>query len=438
MNKEEFISKVQNLFQVNSIESYTKAIELINKEIKKNTTEIEITQLELLKLVSNIGITKLKLENANNYKDELHLRGRLIKLYNQAEKKSADSKTKMTFRYESLQELKKQVEVVRKYKHSTDTKISVPKKVGLTVKDIGMSINVFMKEKDVLKKAETVVKGTAISTICSAIILGIASIPAFGIFAVPYTLLSLTNLMPVIAYSGLSSILNVIFSKTTFQQYLYFQSDEYKELINSFMSEHKDQIEELARLLKEKESSKNKEDKISINEKLIEKLDELIASTKIQGLKDSFGLQALGYLRENKELCNMIENEYLDEINNDKERYNFYSKKLLSINYEIFKRGNSIGDAVKNSVKGVGRNMLVVWVAKLILSQLAPATFHYEGLKSLKLPFAFAVMNGLIDIPTYKNKLKFKETKYQGKIAAKNKNRIEEILEMKKAKPLTA
>lgn len=440
MSKEEFLAKLESLFQIGSIESYNKSIELVDQEIKARNTGIGKKDLELIKLNANISITRLEVEqiDPNDYKQQMHLRGRLINLLKQAEKHSKDSKMKMKFRYEGLQEIKKQKEVIQKRKHCKDTKISISENVALSVKDIAKSIEIFLKEKDVLYKAGNVIKGTATSVGSVSLILAGISFAIQKFTGLPISLFSLSSIMPLVAYSGLSGIIAILSSKTPFEQYIYHQSDEYKELVNSFMEEHNEQIQEIAKLVQEKESAKYNEDKIAINEQLIEKLDELIASTNIQGIMDTFGLQALGYFRENKEFCEKIRDEYLDEINNDREKYKEYNSKLMHINLEIFKRENSIKDAIKSSGKGVINSMKVVLIAKLIMSQVAPAVFPLNGLDSFKLPFAFAVINGLIDIPTYKNKLKFKETEYQGKITAENKERIEEILEMKKMEPVMA
>jgi hypothetical protein len=103
---------------------------------------------------------------------------------------------------------------------------------------------------------------------------------------------------------------------------------------------------------------------------------------------------------------------------------------------EIFKRGNSIKEAIQNAGKNIINNAKVMLVAKAILACVAPGTFGINSARSILEPLAFAVINGIIDIPTYQNKLKFLETEYEGMVKVKNKERIEEIIAQKQGKQM--
>ena len=127
-----------------------------------------------------------------------------------------------------------------------------------------------------------------------------------------------------------------------------------------------------------------------------------------------------------------IKDDYLEERYDDKERYKENNKRLAKINLEIFKRGNSIKDAVKDAGKSIVSGTAIMVAAKAILAIVAPGTFSLTDFRSLLIPFMFLVINGIIDIPTYVNKLKYRETDYEGKVSVHELERIKKIIEIKK------
>ena len=433
MNESEFLNKVQKLFDTGLKDSYSEIIKMVDSEIENPQCKISKSNLLGFKRNANIGLLKLELESLDqcDYKNEINLRGRLISLYKEAEKQSSDDSAKMKFRYESLQELEKQKNAIKKYKSDSNSKISIPEKVGLSIKEISKTIEIFMKKHDVIKKFENVVKGTVSSVGSVAAISTAVALAIRHFTGLPIPLFSLSSLMPVIAYSGLAGIISNLSSKTPFEQYVYQQSDEYKALVNEFMDSHKGQLEEIANVIKTKNPDSKDENLIEVNEKLIKLYDKLIYDSSIKGIRDTFGLQALDCLYENRDCCEAIIEKYLNEEDNDKEKYKEANKKLKEINFEIFKRGNSIKEAIMSSGKNVVKSMGVLLLTRSILSQVAPQILRMSS-GSIEIAFAYALINGVIDIPSYKNKLKLKESNYQGKIKLDNKKRIEDILEMKK------
>lgn len=438
MDKNEVFTKLEALENINTIDSCNEAIELIDKYLKKENEDTYAFEYKRIEL--NIKLVQLKINDLGTKptKEEINLRGKLVKLYKQLEKKEVDSNRQLEIRYKGLEELKLHKEAIKKYKSGNKDKISIPEKLGLTILDISKSIEVFLEKRDVITKVKNVTRDTASGTLSVAVITAISGVLFHHFFSSTFTLLNVIKSLPIVAYIGLASIIRNLSSDTPFQQYQYFQSDEYKDLVNKFNEENKELIDAIAKITKEKDSEPNNEKKIAINENLIEKIDELVKKTNIRGVKDAFMLQALTSLRENKELCEQIKEAYLEEENDDKEKYDLYSKKLRKINYELFVRGNSIKDALIDSGKGVVKNTAVMSLAKAIMSCIAPDVFPLSVNETLLEPFIFALINGLIDIPTYKNKLKYQETEYKGKVKLKNKKRIEEILEIQKQEPVLA
>lgn len=240
-------------------------------------------------------------------------------------------------------------------------------------------------------------------------------------------------MLPVIAYLGLSSIIRNLGTKTAFEKYEYYQSEEYKEYLTKFKDDNKQILEELDKLLKEKTTTVGFEDKFQMNEALIKKLDEICQLIKDESLRNAYQLQALGFWRENKDICQKVIDNYLDEKSNDVNKYATYHKKLAKINLEIFKRENSFKEAFVHASKGVVANTAVMILAKSIFTVIAPHTgYAIKGLQSFTIPIVFSLVNGLIDIPTYSGKLKYKETSENVKVEPKEKDKFDWLFRNKK------
>jgi hypothetical protein len=236
------------------------------------------------------------------------------------------------------------------------------------------------------------------------------------------------SVAPTTAYIGLSSLIRNAYSKTEFEMYQYMNSDEYKFLVQSFNEKHEKELKEIGKMLDGKIKIKDRESLIKTNSELMERFRALINETEVEGLKDTFKLQILDLLRENKDICESIKEDYEEERNNDHKLYADNNKRLAKINREIFVLGNSIKEAFKFAKDSTIKSAKVILIAKALLSAIAPAYFTIGGLAGLASPIAISAVNNLIDIPTYQNKLKFKPSAYTGKVKMKEKQRIEEII----------
>lgn len=435
MSNEELTKELLALQKQNTKESWTKAIELIkNRQLEENTKE---DKKALKRLLSSAEIGKVKAEIASldesNYKEELNLRGKLISLYKKLERKASTQEEKYKVRHEVIEELKKHKAIIKKMYKDKDTKISIPENVALKVKDISDTISIFMKEKDVLEKLKNILKDSVKGVAGVAALAAGLALATAALTGTTFSLASLASLTPVIAYVGLTNIISNLSTKTAFEQYEYQQSDEFKALIKAFTEKHKAEIEEIANIIKQKEASKQPEDKIVMNDSLVEKYDELSGQTKTDALASVYNLQAYSCLQESKELCELIKDEYLEGKNTDKEKYKAANKKLMNINLELWKRGNSLKEAVKNAGKNFVVSSKAILLARAIISAIAPgSSLAITNLKSVVESLLFVGVNSAVNIPTYQNKLKYKKTDYEGKVELENKARIEEILEKKR------
>lgn len=422
MNEQLIKEEINQLLQDESETSYQRIIELVNQSTEqdkykkiKNQAEIKLLEIEISKL------------DETDKKNIIHLTGKLIKLYKKQMSLEATEQAKLSARYKVLELQKRQKELTREYKNSNKD-LPISEKVALTVQDIANTIKVFVNEKDLLTKVKNIgvetLRGTVETTAFMAIIALIS--PLFG--GVGFSMSLLAKALPVASYVGLTSIIRNTLSKTQFQQFQHYQSDEYKEYIKQFKEENKTVLAEFNSLLKEKSSCETTDEKITINEALISKLDEIASKVKDDGLRRTYKFQAYGFLKENKKLCQEEIDKYLDELSNDKEKYKKYQEKMAKINIESFKRGNSLGEAIKQAGKEAGLSLSVTIIAKAIMTLIEPGgTYSIKGIQSFVIPLFLALTNGVSSAISYSNKLKYMETEEEKEIKAKDKNKFDKL-----------
>ena len=432
MNKEELFKKLSNLLKVEnkSPSVYNDILKTVKELEGTSLNDEEKKKVKLYKCDALIGIVQAKLDltKKEDYENRINLGGRLINLYKEKEKVATDVNVKLEARLKSVEELKNQRATLRTYKGDRRVNLPISKKLGLTIKDISNTTELFMREKDVIVKTKNAVKSTVIGVAGAATI----ALAAAGITSLvlkqPFNWKVLMTVAPTAAYIGLSSLIRSAYSKTEFEMYQYMNSDEYKFLVQSFNEKHEKELKEIGMVLDGKIKIKDKESLIKVNSELMEKFRALINETDVEGLKDTFKLQILDLLRENKEICESIKEDYEEERNDDHKLYVENNKRLAKINREIFVLGNSIKEAFKFAKDSTIKSAKVILIAKALLTAIAPGYFSIGGLQGLASPIAISAVNNLIDIPTYQNKLKFKPSAYTGKVKMKEKQKIEEII----------
>ena len=461
MEFDQLLDKIKELQEKNTEEAYTEIIDLIDKYLAKMPKESLVSGvkaikdkltltgvfgisddikervknqekaaiLEAIKAHAKVNILELQYEklSPNDKKERIHLQGKLINAYKDVEKKELDQKQKYAARHKRIELLEAQQMAMKDYRQTADN-VSLPEKVSLKVKEVGNIIKAFLAKKDILVKIKNILKEIGLGTITSAALIGAIGIAVQLTTGLPVAGVGFASLLPIIGYTALTSGMRNFSTQTPFEQYEYFQSDEFKEYMNQFKEENKEILQEFENLLAEKPNCVTNEDKIQINEALIEKLDEIMKAIDIKPVRDTYGLQALAFMRENKEYCQNIIDEYLDEKNDDEEKYKKYNQKLGKLNVQIFARENSLKDALKDAAKGVVKNTAIMALAKVIVTAVAPASsLAIHGINSFILPVAMALTNGLIEIPTYSGKLRYKETSENKKIDTKEEKKLREL-----------
>ncbi len=399
------------------------------KKIDRSALDEENKQIvEILKYNIAVGKKTLAIEAIpqNNYEELINQRGKLIDLYKKREKALIKKEHKLDNRYKMLEEMRKHREVLSNYKKDKTVKKSVAKKFALTVKQIANSIKIFMHEKDVVTKVKEFFQSTSIGLIgITATSLAIAGI-GHALFGIPITLQSIIASAPALAYVGLSGIVRALTTKTEFQQFQYYQTEEYKELVKQFEDENEELLQDIAKSLKERNaiSDNKKYEQLQANDGIIEKYKELIKNAKLDGLKEGFRFQIYETLLDSKEICNDLKEDYEEERNDDKERYDEINKKLAKINRQIFVIGNSLEQALKTTKNSFIASTKVILVTKAILSAIAPEVFFTNGIKSFTEPIIINAINHAIQFPLYPNKIKFRKSGYTGKVKSNYLNNI--------------
>ncbi len=436
MNKET-LEEIKRLQEIDDKESHEKIIELVDKETKVLPNKKEEKQYTFIKNKSEIRLLEIQLETTpeTDQKNQIHLTGKIIKLYKKQTSLAIDKKDQMSARYKVIELLEKQKELTKGYKNS-NTDLKLKDKVALTIKDIAKTIEIFLNKKDIITKTKNVLKETAIGSVEAMGFIVIIGLIAPLVGGMPFSLSIIAKSLPVIGYIGLSSIIRNCLTKTEFQQYQYYQSEEYKKYLEDFKKENQALLEELNNVLQEKQSLEKPEEQLEINNELIKITDEIISKIKDDGLRRTYEITAFGFLRENKDICQKVIDEYLDEKNDNKEKYKEYQKKLSKINIELFKRGNSLKDALVYAGKQAGLSLAVMIIAKSLITVMAPnSAYALRNLNSLVIPLILAITNGIVSIPTYTNKLKYQETKEEKEIEPKDKKAFEKLFGQLKLQP---
>lgn len=434
MTVEEITKKVIELLNANTKEACEEVLSLLEDQNKAFLEKKDRKALELFETRAKIGLETISLAALpeDDKKNKIHLQGKLIKLYGKLEKLELAPNLKNEARFKKDTLLKEQAALSKNYRKTADD-IPILERAALKLKEIGNTIKAFVDEKDIITKVTNIVKETVKGSLYSgALIAGIGLITS-SIVGLPFSLSTLSTIVPVIAYTGLSSFISNISRKTNYQEYVYYQSEEYKKYVEEFKEQNKDKLEMVKKLIAAKEGAKGVEEKLEINDSLITLFDELGKNTKEKGLKDGYGLEALGLVRENKKLCEEVTEKYLNEENDDKGKFQEYQKKIRGYNLQIFARENSFGEALKHGGKVALENAGVMILAKAIVTAIFPESqIAIHGFRSLVLPIALAITNGIIDVSTYAGKLKYKETSENIEISPEDKERFLDLFKNQK------
>ena len=427
MNIQDLNIKLKELESNNKYEDCIIVLDKINNLIKEELTKEEDKDkrriLEKGLKINQIKILENKL-NLNPSKNmELYYRGHLIKELKEYKKMALSSEINGV-RLRIDEETKKHKEVCKNIRVNKEEKIPISKKLGLKIKEISDTIHLFLSKHDIINKAKKVLKSTIMG---GGVALGLEAVMTYIMTGAlsPATLIAS---LPVIGYIGISSIVRNMITKTNYQKFEYKASDEYKELIAKFPIEHKEEYDEIKKLLEEKQSSNNP---ILINNKLIEIYDKRKNNTNLEEYAKAFKLEKHNLLLENKELYeNQIDAYLNDKVRLSKKEYQTLMKAKLKNDIAIFESDNALKEAVKVAEKNTVMDTAVLVAARTIANFIIPG-YKFTSISDLLVPLAYMAINNVLGIITYNGKIK--ETKYNNKkVKVNNKEKLMELAHTKK------
>ena len=415
----------------NSIMILEKINGIIKQELEKEENNDNRRILEKGFKINKIRILETKLKTNISKSDELYIRGNLIKKLKEYKKIAMPSEIN-DIRYRIDKEVETHRELCKTIKVSKNKKIKISEKLGLTIKEISDTVHLFLSKHDIINKFKKVTSSTITG---GGIALAIESIVSI-ILGSGVSVAGLIGSLPLVAYIGISSVVRNVINKTSYQNYQYKKSDEYKELVEKIPITYKEEYEEIKKLLKEKENAKPM-DKIVINKKLIELYNNIKDTTKVDELAKIFKLEKHDLLIENKNIYEKTIDNYLnDRIVLSKKEHQTLVKENLKNDLLIFESENAIGEATKDAGKKTGIDLATLVVARSIASAVLPG-YKISSISDLLSSLIYIVANNLIGIIKYNGKIK--NTKYNNKkIKINNKEKFEQLANNNKQKVAVA
>ena len=401
-------------------------LEKINKIIETSLyQEIDDNKrktLERTKKINEIKLLQNKLSLNPPKNMELYYRGHLLKELKEYLKIALPSEVN-AIRMKLDKEIEIHRENCKSIRINKEEKIPITKKLGLKIKEISDSIHLFLSKHDVINKAKRVLSSTIIGGAMATGINALITVLLGGGLSAA----TLISTLPVMAYMGISAIVRNIITKTPYEVYQYKNSEEYLKLIKEFAGEYKEDFQKIVNLVKEKETSN---DKIAINNQLIEIYDNIKNNSKVEEMSKLFKVEKHNLLLENKELYEDKIDKYLDDrIKLTKQEYQALMKAKLKNDVAIFESENAIKEAVKVAGKNTAIDAGVIVIARTICNFIIPG-YKFTSLSDLLVPLGYMAMNNLIGIIKYNGKIK--ETKYADKkVVVNNKEKLMELAHSK-------
>ena len=395
---------------------------LVNIELYQEIDDTKRKSLERTLKINKIKILENKLSLNPPKNIELYLRGHLLKELKEYIKIALPSEVNV-IRLKLDKETQIHKEKCKDIRISKEEKIPIAKKLGLKIKEISDSIHLFLSKHDVINKAKRVLSSTIIG---GGMIIGIEALLSV-LLGSGVTIASLVATLPTFAYIGISSIVRNMVTKTPYEEYQYKNSKEYLELIKKFPEEYKESYEEIIKLVKEKQTSNNK---LSINNRLIEIYDNIKNTTKVEEMAKLFKSEKHNLLLENKELYEDRIDKYLnDKLVLTKQEFQQLMKAKLRNDAAIFESENALKEAVKVAGKNTIFDAGVLVVARTIANFIIPG-YKFTSIADLLVPLGYMAANNLIGIIKYNGKIK--STKYAGKkVTVSNKEKLMELAHSK-------
>ena len=349
-----------------------------------------------------------KLQEDIPLEEQINYRGELISAIKKEIKESNDQKEIVTLRLELYNELKKHKDMINELQKNKD--LPIPQRVGLKVKEIANTINLFKEKNDTTTKLKGAVKGTTISSLfAGAITVGLAALGE-----APLTLATLATAIPVVCYCGLSSLVRMPFTQTNWTKMVknLDASPEYKNKIISFMEEKVKNNQKLLELIKKKMNKPSEEELLKINNEMIEKYQQLINTAPVDELRRILTFEKINILNEQKKIYENIKKEYIKSKRDlTLPEFAELERKLVATDISIAADNTFLKDVLKQGGKDFTISAGTIVAARSILSNFFPG-YAISDLASLSVPVIFSLLGSISNMGNVKKKIELEKEDY--------------------------
>ena len=365
-------------------------------------------------------LEKLKDENIEP-KEAIKIRGELINILKKELKGIKDQKQELPIKLQLHEELKKHKEMLKK--RELEGSVPIPERVGLKVKQIANAIEIFKEKHDVLNK----IKNTSVSTAISTLFAG-AVAAGIGLIGGTFTL---AGIIPTVAFCGISGILRMPFTETTWSKLAKSidSKDKNQQQIVEFLNSKVKENKKLMDLLKRKSEKPSEEELIQINEQLIVEYSELIKESPIDDLTRILTFEKINLLTEQKKIFEKIKKDY---IKNKRKltpgQLVELEKKLLETGVQLATENAFVKDVLKQSGKDLAVSGGILVAASAIISAVFPqySTFN---LASLSVPMIFTLLGNIANMGTLREKIRLEKEQYDQAKTNISKDQIQRLLQ---------
>ena len=86
-------------------------------------------------------------------------------------------------------------------------------------------------------------------------------------------------------------------------------------------------------------------------------------------------------------------------------------KKALQLDIDLFKEENYLKEAGENAFKNIKISTVTMYLARLLLQGIFPS-LSFKNINDLVTPFFLVVINNVVNMANYKDKIKLRPSKY--------------------------
>ena len=373
---------------------------------------------------------KKQIEEATSLKEKIAIEGRLIQCIKKDIKECMNAIEKKELRLELLEELKKHKETIKNIRSSQEEKITIPESLNYKIKEIATTIEIFQENYDVIEK----LKNTGISTVTStaiALALGAGiTVASGGTLTVP----TLATIVPIASYIGLSNILRMGITKTSWEEFLkdIEMSEEDKKTLKEFCEKNIKGNETLIRLVEESRKKLTLQELTENTEQIIQVEKEIEKQADVKATKYVMNAELLSKMNLLKACYEQQKKDYIKDKNSmTTQDFIKLEKKILELDGELFTRNNHPVETGKELGKNIALNTAMTYGARLCLSALFPE-YGIHSLTDMLIPGVISTLNSVTSIDQIKDKIKVRESKYVGKYIDANTNLKETLTSMSK------